>query len=815
MEKKPETKSEENVRYVSTGAPTGWAAMARTMRDVDEEKIRDYKEDIDTLLVFAGLFSAVLTAFLLESFQTLSENQTTTMVSLIRQMSSQTHSYTISNGLINSTAPLPSLYAKNEFVPLTADICNNVLWFSSLMISLMAASFGILVKQWLREYLAGEYTSPLARLRVRQFRNPGLTDWKVFEIAAILPLLLQLALGLFFLGLCFFTSNVHPSIANTTRILAGGWAFLFTLVAIAPIFSPRCPYKIVLLKSAMRAIRQLLSRHQMFRRLYGKTFPGSLNTMRLDLRPGTSSEKTQPPMLFEDEDAVHDDQNDTTILTTVDSIMLDDDLLATIMWDSLQQNQTSPEQIIQFVINALRHRQIHILYEGGLRGFPDLKQLGRRSWNAVADITARAVIGAVDANSSALSMTWPAWMVDAVFILMSVSKYPLPSEGIKALTQLLTSNATMKLFVKIMANQAQLGPAMLVYILTCLRRVLQEMDGNNIRLFLHELLTTCICADHSHSNIEEIMLHQDIPPSVVHAILNIAMDCFRKLLVIGNWKPWAVWARLVTMSAHIPPEATREVEDLLRTFIMMEPFAMGAILFAIELKKPELLSMSVREPAAKTTIGRVFLYADPVSKGDILKRLTRVAEQYRLGIFDKFNTTVSAVKFCHLVVHLLQLSVQSELDSMGEGSMTYQAGSHLSLPFREQWQALFAELVLAFQKFATVHPLASVSEPHRTKQAEIAEECLCQIEVLDDCLRGFSNAAHPNVPLTLACGDANDLGYAQWLASFKQQESIFPETLFKELIAYLPAESDGPERAVLRLKYVRRIRQLTQVEESA
>ncbi len=203
------------------------------------------------------------------------------------------------------------------------------------------------------------------------------------------------------------------------------------------------------------------------------------------------------------------------------------------------------------------------------------------------------------------------------------------------------------------------------------------------------------------------------------------------------------------------------------------------------------------------------------AKGDILKRLTRVAEQYRLGIFDKFNTTVSAVKFCHLVVHLLQLSVQSELDSMGEGSMTYQAGSHLSLPFREQWQALFAELVLAFQKFATVHPLASVSEPHRTKQAEIAEECLWQIEVLDDCLRGFSNAAHPNVPHTLACGDANDLGYAQWFASFKQQESIFPETLFKELIAYLPTESDGPERAVLRLKYVRRIRQLTHVEESA
>ena len=36
----------------SNGPSAGWAAMAKTMRDFDEEKIRDCKEDIDTLLVF-------------------------------------------------------------------------------------------------------------------------------------------------------------------------------------------------------------------------------------------------------------------------------------------------------------------------------------------------------------------------------------------------------------------------------------------------------------------------------------------------------------------------------------------------------------------------------------------------------------------------------------------------------------------------------------------------------------------------------------------------------------------------------------------
>ena len=74
------------VRYVLSGQPTGWAAMAGVTREFDEEKIQDCKEDIDTLLVFvsyhersmqsatltdackAGLFSAVLVGFVVVSY---------------------------------------------------------------------------------------------------------------------------------------------------------------------------------------------------------------------------------------------------------------------------------------------------------------------------------------------------------------------------------------------------------------------------------------------------------------------------------------------------------------------------------------------------------------------------------------------------------------------------------------------------------------------------------------------------------------------------------------------------------------------------
>lgn len=37
------------------GAPLGgWHTIAKTVRDVDEEKVKDCREDIDTLLVFVS-----------------------------------------------------------------------------------------------------------------------------------------------------------------------------------------------------------------------------------------------------------------------------------------------------------------------------------------------------------------------------------------------------------------------------------------------------------------------------------------------------------------------------------------------------------------------------------------------------------------------------------------------------------------------------------------------------------------------------------------------------------------------------------------
>ena len=99
----------------------------------------------------------------------------------------------------------------------------------------------MLVKQWLREYMAFESSAPQARLRVRHYRYLALQRWQVFEIAAVLPgpLFQQLALGLFFVGLCYFTASVHESTGRTTLPLVSAWAFLFITVTLLPAFFPQ------------------------------------------------------------------------------------------------------------------------------------------------------------------------------------------------------------------------------------------------------------------------------------------------------------------------------------------------------------------------------------------------------------------------------------------------------------------------------------------------------------------------------------------------------------------------------------------------
>ncbi|KIP03038.1 hypothetical protein PHLGIDRAFT_58875, partial [Phlebiopsis gigantea 11061_1 CR5-6] len=125
-----------------------WQTIAKSVREIDEEKIKQAKDDIDTLLVFSGLFSAVLSAFLVDTYKGLQSDPQQEIIFLLRHIANQNYTMpTISS--YNITSAVSTIEPASAPVPLWA-LRVNGLWFASLILSLSTASLGMLVKFWLR-----------------------------------------------------------------------------------------------------------------------------------------------------------------------------------------------------------------------------------------------------------------------------------------------------------------------------------------------------------------------------------------------------------------------------------------------------------------------------------------------------------------------------------------------------------------------------------------------------------------------------------------------------------------------------------------
>ncbi|ESK92249.1 hypothetical protein Moror_4711 [Moniliophthora roreri MCA 2997] len=199
-----------------------WEVLRRAVARHDDDMVKNYKEDIDTQLVFAGLFSAVVTAFLIESYQWLSEDPADATVALLMQISVQ----------LNPSQSIPA-----ERLPFEADsfsIRINCFWFLSLILSLTSALFGLLCKQWLREHQRDTQTrTPGEELALRQLRRDSFERWGVSSFLSALPILPEVALLLFFVGVldllwnrnripfvvCFVTVMVSTGLYFVTTVL--------------------------------------------------------------------------------------------------------------------------------------------------------------------------------------------------------------------------------------------------------------------------------------------------------------------------------------------------------------------------------------------------------------------------------------------------------------------------------------------------------------------------------------------------------------------------------------------------------------------
>ncbi|OAX33210.1 hypothetical protein K503DRAFT_749010 [Rhizopogon vinicolor AM-OR11-026] len=203
--------------------------------------------NMDIVLIFAGLFSAVNTAFIISTQPSPVDTTNALLIQLVQAYVPSTTQIT--------TLPSPGYSSTG--------IWTQALAYASLAFSLLAAFGAVLGKQWLNYYKTNRYGrgSLEDRCKQRHRKFQKLQAWQLENVLQSFPFLLQISLLLFgvSLGAAMWTQQHVIAIVIITPTAFGLLFHFFTVLVSS--MHPDCPFQtpISLLIQAIR--RYLRKRH--------------------------------------------------------------------------------------------------------------------------------------------------------------------------------------------------------------------------------------------------------------------------------------------------------------------------------------------------------------------------------------------------------------------------------------------------------------------------------------------------------------------------------------------------------------------------
>ncbi|KIO32702.1 hypothetical protein M407DRAFT_48666, partial [Tulasnella calospora MUT 4182] len=171
-----------------------WKRYDRLADIHDKKLVTNLNVNLDVLLIFAALFSAINTTFISITMPNLSPNPSDETNTLLRLLVMRADN----NTLTPADLVLP-------FSPDSNSIIVNCLLYASLSCSLLAAVGAMMAKEWLQSFDRTGQTGPLeeqARFRQRKFN--GIRQWHLEAVIKFLPNLLLLSVIFFFVGIGFY-----------------------------------------------------------------------------------------------------------------------------------------------------------------------------------------------------------------------------------------------------------------------------------------------------------------------------------------------------------------------------------------------------------------------------------------------------------------------------------------------------------------------------------------------------------------------------------------------------------------------------------
>ncbi|KAI0056309.1 hypothetical protein BV25DRAFT_1639587 [Artomyces pyxidatus] len=221
-----------------------WSIYLAELKEKDRALIENMTADTNGVLVFTGLFGAIVAAFIIESYKLLQPDSGGTTVLLLAQISQQ-----LAAGFNNTDlpSPLPIAGLTATFRPLPSSVRINVLWFLSLSLSITCALTATLMQQWARRYTnntqnAERAGSPKRQGRIHAYLFTGLHTFRMASAVEALPALLHASVALFFAGLVDFLFTINTVVAYTTLACAIVGIVAYAVFTFLPFWFPNCPY---------------------------------------------------------------------------------------------------------------------------------------------------------------------------------------------------------------------------------------------------------------------------------------------------------------------------------------------------------------------------------------------------------------------------------------------------------------------------------------------------------------------------------------------------------------------------------------------
>ncbi|KAF6741138.1 hypothetical protein DFP72DRAFT_309850 [Ephemerocybe angulata] len=264
-----------------------WHVYLEDAEKEAREQAELWRTGLESLLIFAGLFAAIVASFLIDSKKDL-------------QLDSE-------QKLLNDIRAATLRQGNSYHAPTYTDTVNG-LWAISLYLTLFSAIMGVLAKAWIAKYIPATSRHEASDAASRFMLDQQARNWYIQEVITLIPLLVQIATFLFLVGLFLQIFDDNKKLGYTLMIFCISGGVMYLVITGTHLFARTAPMntplsELLLVKINRKASdagyfpiptdgdKEAVLAHILYTRLIQSPKHSSLDAAVEEIKPGLIPEK--------------------------------------------------------------------------------------------------------------------------------------------------------------------------------------------------------------------------------------------------------------------------------------------------------------------------------------------------------------------------------------------------------------------------------------------------------------------------------------------------------------------------------------------